>query len=651
MKPLKRIAAILLMSCLPTGALLAETLASDRKLSVVLDDGTDVLLYGETGQSSSGKINYFYLPPQLSISENEQGSPEFLFLKYISDEAEDSGGVSGAILHFLVDWGLTPAQEEELDMLLKTEHDGTLGGAATMHASAEAGPSFYIVSATVGDDSLGGKLVTSGQASLVPGGLAAVAARLDPYGAQILAETFEADSTITDLTAVMNMEYAVQVQGVQGTVEIDWSRIERDTERLSREYAREIENDGRVEESCAFLWWGCDDERRADYTYSYNEVQSQFSYLSEREYVKFDFVQGDIPEEVAAPVRDAFIQYFISSVTQANAPTPEANRTDDDNGEAEDFDVRQGAGYSYNINKVKSLVQRGSQKLSLDLKLSVRYPHQLVGNMKSWYSLADAADPYSIQEVVLGDQLFQRRDIVFTLDGNVEDIFDEQVNMVSIEVQKDRGDDPPFADSIVITPEVLTEKGNLARVTYARGSSPNSGSYRYKVRWNFRGGHTHTQPESGWLEGDWEGMTLAAPIEPRLIELEGDVNELKDLGVTRVTAQVRHPLLGNEEETNLQLSVAGGNPLESKTLYIDEGAEGYVYRLIFNHRRLGRLASPWSKRLSDNYIYAGIPDELADQLVESADVTDVEVVSDAQAAVEGESGGQLENFNIQFAGE
>src|SRR5690625_5587323 len=101
------VTAVTLSTALPAAA---ETLAAERRVSMVLEDGTDVLLYGAAGPEGSA-IDYYYLPPELMVSTSKVGRPEFLFMKFMSDEAEETGGVSGAILHFLVEWGLTLEQE------------------------------------------------------------------------------------------------------------------------------------------------------------------------------------------------------------------------------------------------------------------------------------------------------------------------------------------------------------------------------------------------------------------------------------------------------------------------------------------------------------------------------------------------------------
>jgi hypothetical protein len=615
----------------------AETLASDRRISVVLEDGTNVVLYGAAGRPRNGKIDYYYLPPALRLTTNQAGKPEFLFMKISND---DRDGLSGALLHFLVGWGLRDDQEEELTNLVEGDFNGRLAGAATLFPSDAAGPGFSIISGTLNDAGTEAQLITSGQASLMPGGKAAAATRLNGDGAQILAQTFDEDAAITDITAAMNMEYAVQVQGVEGTVSIEWSRIEEQSETIFADYSRTLDEDARQENRCFIVW--CNTVDVADYVYDYEEVREQFDFLEENEFVRFEFVQGDIPVEVAAPIRDAFIQYFISSVTQVTRPEIERAEEDDSQTEDELANVRQGAGYTFDATRVREATARGTQQLQLDMKLTVRYPLTLVGNMKDWYGSASAF-PDNVFDIRLDDPFYDFRDVVFLLDGDVEDMFAQHINAVTVEIRKTRpGND--FLDSFLFTNQTLAETGNLGRVTYSRGSDNGSELYDYRVKWDLRGGLEYIDPPSGWATGSWEGLTLAAPIEARTIELETDLDEMTDAGVTRVTAQIRYPVLGVEKEENIQLSVTRDNPIVEKEIFLDREAQGYVVRLVYHHRRLGRLATPWSVRGTDDYIFASVPEEWFDPLV-AADADDP-VVIEAQDAVDAETGDQLSQFDI-----
>lgn len=619
----------------------AEILNSEAKISVKLDDGTDVILYGAVSSNPRAKVKYYYLPPRLTISKSDDDRPEFLFMKFITDESEDQGGVSGGILHFLVKWGLTTEQESELRDLIEDEFNGKLAGAATMYPSNADGPSFYVVSGTLSDGEMGSSIVSSGQAALVPGGKAAAAARLDGNGAQLLGRTFEEDTAIADVSAVFNMAYQLQVPAAKGFVRIDWSKIQSERESINIEYKREIVEDATTRERC-FIW--CWDNTSDDYSYSYDEVRSQFSYLADKKYITFEFTENYADERVNT-IREAFISYFTDQMTVATMPAVAPPAEDDEDADAQ-LNVRQGAGYSYNVSKIKSSIERGVQEFNMEYKLAVEYPFQVVGNMKSWYAEA-SSDPNAIQDVVLADPFFKRRDIVLMLSGDMKDIFDEHIDMVTVNIEKDRPGEFPFKASHTFTEEYFSQHGNTANLTYARSNSTQADreGYNYEVNWNFRDGETYTKPMT---EADWEGVTLSAPIKGRTIELESSPDELEALKITRVTAQVRYPILDKEQETNLHVSVASGEPLVAKKIFLDKDAPGYVYRLIFNHKTQGRLATDWSARVSDDYIYAVIPDELQSSLLD--EIAD-SVIEKAKVAVLEEADEQLSRFDSLLGGE
>lgn len=614
----------------------AVVLDDDRRISVKLDDGTDVVLYGEAGNAR--EIGWYYLPPRLTVAMSDDGRPEFLFMKFITGTNTDGSGVSGALLHFLVKWGLTAEQEAELRRRIEAEHGGVLKGAAPLFAATGTDPGFSIVSATLQDGQRREQLVSSGAAPLMPGGKAAAAARLDALGAQLLAKTFEPESTITDVTAVFNLAYETQMPAAKGQVVIDWSRIEQDIQRIQAEYSRTVAGREKGTTGC-FLFF-CTTSESNVYRYSYDEMRNEYHYLMEQRYITFEFEER-VADERVEKIREAFINYFINSMSQP-AEAPAANRTSEDEGEEDDdLGIRTGAQYTYNVNKIKTGIQRGRQVFRMDYKLTLRWPLQVVGNLKSWYAEV-ASDPHAVQSVVLDDPMFEWRDILFLVDAEDKDLYGSEINFTTINVRKQRADGSVFEDAITIDEAHLRDKGTRALLNYARGADPDSGTYEYKVQMSFRGGKRWPENPT-WHRGDWEGVSIASPLSRRILELEADLAELQAAGVTRVTAQVRYPKLGEEAEQNIQLSVAGGEPLVEQPIFMNSSAAGYVYRLIFNHREQGRLATPWSKRTSDDYIYAALPEELRRDLLDEA-VDDI--VRAAKEAVVAEAGNQLARFNI-----
>jgi hypothetical protein len=161
----------------------AQVLDFMNKVSLILDDGTNLVLFGAARSLDtlfSGE--YYYLPAGLRLSKKADGTPEFLFMKYTSEDRADAGGLSGALMHFLMEWGLTPAQEKEAQSKLasklkglaasnpkyKMVKDPRIMGAANVKTDPEN--SFQIISAILSNNKLTPTLVTSGRAALIPGG-------------------------------------------------------------------------------------------------------------------------------------------------------------------------------------------------------------------------------------------------------------------------------------------------------------------------------------------------------------------------------------------------------------------------------------------------------------------------------------------------
>ncbi|TAE48247.1 MAG: hypothetical protein EAZ89_15545 [Bacteroidetes bacterium] len=165
---------------------------------------------------------------------------------------------------------------------------------------------------------------------------------------------------------------------------------------------------------------------------------------------------------------------------------------------------------------------------------------------------------------------------------------------------------------MTIDREYLKTKGLRASMTYARGEDKTPDVYEYKAQWSLKGGNLYPlEPE--WIKGDWQGVTLAPPISPRTLVFEGDLEELKAIGIVNATLQVRYMKFGKETETNIPLTVSKGNPIAEKMIFTDRNTQGYAYRLVLTHKEKGKMALDWEAKINDDYVYASIPQELKDQ--------------------------------------
>jgi hypothetical protein len=565
----------------------------------MLSDGHQVELIG-TAERSGQPQGWYALPNQLMTAETPDGEPEFLFMAFTTDDRPDDGGASGGLLHALVTWGFRPEQEAEL-----TDAVAGFGAGAEYKGFVQMLPpdgnaaSFAVISAVISDETFATNVITSGQAPLVAGGRAAFATRLDPNGAQALFKTFEEDTPIADLSVSMNFAYVTQVQGPKGTVSIDWDRIETQSDRLETEYKEEYgwaENRKRC-----WLFWKCDEPTTE---YSYVETRSQFDLLIENELMTFEFEEG-FPSERAAPIRDAFIQYFINLMSDPVPPPMTLEDAEDE--EAEAPETRRGSYYKFERTRTQTAMQFKNKELNLDYKFQIKWPHNITGNIKSWADDARAFE-HRYQKVVLDDPFFQWRDIVAVVDVEAKELFEDQVNFATVSLEKQRPEGT-WRESITFDKDYLTNNGVQATRTYARGVGPASDSYRWRAQWSLRGGRTWPE-DPPWQEGSWEGLTVAVPLQGRTIDFDANLDELEASGFTRVTAQVRYPMLGEEKLQNIAIPVMGDSPSASAQIFMNAGAEGYAYRLVLNHRRLGKMATDWTFKANDDYIYALIPEEL-----------------------------------------
>jgi hypothetical protein len=605
-KPLRALAGLWATALvgLAAGPARAVVLDDENRVSLTLSDGTTLTLLGEATSTPGVKThNYYYLPTNLRLGGRPDGTPEFLFLKFVSDRRADAGGVSGAILHFLMQWGLTPAQETEAREKLKQRfRDGQLMGAVPLETPADAS-SFQIVSATLSDGTLTKAVVTSGKAPLVENGKAAAGSRLTPEGASLLAASFEKTRSITDLSIALTYAYSTLAPAARGSITIDWSKLERESQSLRAEY-KKTEVGRKHSESCFLFFCASDDQ--PEYAYSYEEARAQYKLLEEKQIVRLQFDEL-IADERVAKIREAFFQFFLNSMASP-AATQQPPPAPSDAEKEKSPDIRYGNRYRFNQSSFKQAVARKTQRFDLNYRTTVKWPLQLVGNLASWYD-GVRDNPKCVGTVNVDNPIYDHRDISFILDLDAKEIFDETVNFVTVNVRKARSTGPAFEARATIDAAYVQKKGINATVTYARGEDTNPDAYEYQARWSIKGGHDWPA-NPPWVKGAWEGVTLAPPVVPRTIEVEGDLERMKASGITRATVEIRYPKLGEEAREVVQLSPAKGEPIVSKKLFVDRGSKGYVYRVILNHQTEGKLVLPWSAQLGDNYVYVTIPPDL-----------------------------------------
>lgn len=615
-RPIKHF--LLLIGCFLSASLssLCQPLDGNNKVGITLSDGTQVVAYGRAHTASSSSYNkfsneYYYLPTNLRLSKKADGTPEFIFVKYTTEENAAAGGVQGALMHFLMEWGLTPEQERELQQKIGEKlgdlknvnpmysevKDPKVLGPVTLKSDVE-GETFRIVSGTLTNEKFTPNMVTSGKAPLLPGSKMAVAAILEKNGAQLLAATFEKARSITDVSLSLRFQYEVLTPAVDGVITVDWSQISHLYQQFQREYVHSDKDDGTLPVSNSLK-----DDEITD-----TEKDSLFSYLitNKAVVIKLDQLKPDNP--VAKEVTAAFMEYFLASVAEKDFSSPEEGKPVEslNNKYEPSGDLYK---YTFNSKRMETKMKMGRETYNLILRMPVVQEMSITENLASWYD-GVKHNKNCVTSVNLNDPFFQHRDIHLILDGQAEQMFGDEVNAVTVDIRKKRSSGNDFQSAITIDKNKL-KNGTLASLTYARGDDKNPDVYEYRTSWNLKGNIFPENPE--WEKGDWKGINLVAPVAPRTIQFEGDLAQMQEMGIPRATLQLRYMKFGKEVETNIPITVSKGQALIEKTIYTDKETQGYVYRLILTPKTGDKLVLPWEAKINDDYVYAVIPEELRDR--------------------------------------
>jgi hypothetical protein len=608
----------------------AQVLEAENKMSIALKDGTQVVLLGRANTVGSGDAygsfsgEYYYLPTHLRLSrkKDKDKTPEFLFLKYTSDERADAGGAQGALMHFLMEWGLTPEQTTEAEGILAAKikdlakNPGPNNRYKNIKSPKIVGPadlksdvpeSFRIISGTLTNKQFTPNLITTGRAPLLPGSKMAVAAVLDKNGAQLLAATFEKTRSITDVSIDLRFQYEVLTPAVEGKITVRWESIDSMYQKFKRDYQHKDKDDETMPKHNSLK-----DDIITDST---KEALYQVLRESKAVDIKLDVLKANDP--VAQEVTKAFMDYFLSSVSdkefnkegEGEKFKAKDYKTDDEYQPPTDL-------YEYHVNRERLQYKKKTGLETFDLKLRIPVVKEMTitENLASWYD-GVKSNKACVGSVNLNDPFFQHRDINVILDLEAEEIMGKEVNYATVNIRKNRKSKEAFDFSKAVTfdRKLLEKEGNRVTVSYSKAQDEDPDVYEYKVQWSLRGGNLFPAKDTSWTKGSWQGITLAPPVKPRTIRFEADRDEMKELGIKNVTLQVRCQKFGQEVENNISINASAAESFTEKMIFMDRNTKGYAYRMVFHHKELGPVATEWEAKINTDYAYATIPVELRDK--------------------------------------
>ncbi len=555
--------------------------------------------------------HYYYLPPPPRVALDPEGRPQFLLMKYTSDRSAEEGGVTGGILHFLCEYGLSPEQEGELKKKLAKHIKGAKLMGPVQMQEGEGESTFRIISATMSEGGFAQKVIASGKAPLLPGQKVAAAARLDATGAVLIEESLKRPTS--DISVEFSLAYTSFLPAFDGKIVFDWESFKSHVDDWTMDFSKDRD--------CKRFIFQCKD------TYTTDELREVYDSLCEKEVIRIEWTEGIVDERLEV-IRQAFFRFMETSFFDRSADMPGMDDDEDDSAEGMTTPEIRGSRrweeseqhYTRFVAKAESAFT--NKTINMKVMLPVKTPYVTVGNISgAWYRGAKKDFPELFAEVNVDDPFFQQRKVAFTLDLDAVAIFDQAINFVTVEVRKQRQGTRDFHTSFTMTKDEISQGGPTRLVTYAKMRDDSPEVFDYLVRWSLRGG-VEWPANPRWREGQWEGVTLIPPVVPLEVEAEADLEELADLDFTRATVEIQYTQFGQQitDTRSIQLSVTKNSAIGSLFIFRDRDVSDWQYRVNFYHKKLGReRARRWLSGGEDGYVFCNIPENLRDRAEAAAE--------------------------------
>lgn len=574
---------------------------------VKYDEGRVIINGIQLLQDSEDETAYYYLPDYPRISTNDNGNLEVMCIKYIGQD----GNASGGLFHALIQFDLPEDLIDELEIELQEKvGGGHIAGPVPLRQVLENGEegiaSFKIVSSiltdTEGENSFTSKLVTSGHAPLLPGSKAAIAAKLNQEGATLLWESLQGETS--DVSVVVNGYYEAKVKAYNAVVTAEMATI---YEHFSKLYSYQEEYSKRQLRDIS-------DEMLQNQVINI-EVFDRSKGLG----VKTDDVQAIldiITDKLMAQMFDAKTGWSKQPQKETTVEQGQIKGRQKRGWFSKVFGGARNEKYVSDnqlVIKKREDIKVNKFYLNLSKATTIKVPVFSSGNIGGLYRTLqqENGDKY-FRIVNLEDVDFSKRDVLFQLDGNYIESFNEVLNSVTVTFKKKYNENQND-----VTRDIILKRDDLVNgISYKTISYPRLGimgsewlDYEYKLNWNLKGEENSIKiPDAdGWLESNEASVALNPPFVKKIVSVDADRTIFKEENVNSCT--IRFFVILNGEAKSQKMLILRADDVENTSkvnLYYDKN-EPIIYQVTWymGNEQKQQQAVP----LEGDYIFLMPPQE------------------------------------------
>lgn len=556
-------------------------------------------------QDNTNPLEYYYLPQYPKLARNEDGSFEFLCIKYVGENKESSGG----LFHALIEYTLPDSLVRTIGNKLAQEKPGAVivGPVPLMQAfndGQEGVGSFQVVSAILskegGEDKFTRTVITSGHAPLTPGSKAVVASLLTPEGATLLWNSMQ--GTTSDVSVSIHAYYEAAVKSYNAVVQAEMSTI---YEHFSRVYG--VQQDYTKRQLRKIV-----DDLKQDGTLTI-DVFDRTSALGIKDN-ELDAVLSLVTDKLVELMFNAESGWSQEPEREVAVEPGQFKGRQNESWFSRTFlgskDTKYYTDNQY-VMKKREDIRTKTFYMNLSQSTTVKVPVYSSGNLGGLFSTLDSR---YFRIVDMNDPAFQIRDLHFQIDGDYVDSFQDIINFVSVNFRKKYDADHDDQTKQIIINYQDVKSGNTIRsVNYPRLGFTSSDwlDYEYQIGWSIKGENKTLKIPEGqdkWIRSNEPAISLRPPFDKRVLELDADRGLFRDAGVVTAVIDIATVLAGNVRKyRSISLKSADAENSVSTAIYHD-GGEEIVYRVTWYNKN-GRQYRTELQVLDSDYLYLVPPSE------------------------------------------
>lgn len=606
----------------------------------------DLTVYPDIRDENS----YYYLVDQVQLARNADGTPQIQLLQYVNDAdgSEEKVGIFHAVVQF-------KTTKEQLEMaqqtLSRTKPNASIKG----YVGYKSGTMGLVSSFGNPEGDLTTQVIGLGSAPILEGHKGAVSIELTQKGTEILFGSMQ--SQLPDLSFAFEMEYDGYREPQQAIIEYDFKKIYKhkdfDLGIASAKFGAEIQatfEELRRDGAIKITQYGGDEKMDEMITTAYNkllEMMFEKVETSEAGERATEEQEGalDMATELYNTSRAEAIEYNQGvrerrAAEQRRREAEEARRREREEGATASAETGEEAnnrpGHMMNavrpsdnltyasapafsagglddelmeVPKVAVITRfrmkniKREDKFRLDLKKSgietrraqfVFNPSKLEEPDKAITTIYASDNP--INKV-------QR--IYASLDKIKNSDFDDYLNFVSLEVRKNHQDGTEsIIQPKVVDKAVYNEETNSFELKYRWKEDDQIelwDKYKYQVNWSFHGGN---EVLGEWIETEQKQLTLAPPINRKIINLTGEKETLTSNNVRSVDVRIYYDWFGTEKTKQVTINTKSNTVAERLEILLPEGRNEYEYEITWRikgneEKKSGRKHSDYGELYID----------------------------------------------------